>query len=98
MVTKASTLLRRAKKRIKDGDNTFICLALIDCAVTRQENQTVQKIVSKIDSAIGTCGSVTGWLVNFQGVPDEQINEHTAREYRLRWLDHLIQTYKGAGQ
>lgn len=98
MVTKASTLLRRAKKLIADDRQYFVCLALWDAANNYSEHDVVRDIVTQIEWAISPHGSVGGWLRHKKCVDVDSAPMGALKDYRLRWLDHLIQTYEEAGQ
>lgn len=94
MVTKASTLLRRARARIARDRSGFVCLALLDSAHTSQEKIVAREIVEKIDNALYPSGTVGEWLRR-QGI---YIGAGNMCEYRLRWMDELIRIYDEAGK
>ncbi len=110
---KPSQLLRQAKKYLARDESEadllfgnkdrFICWAIKNAAYDLQHRYDNADTVSgmlcgKIEAAIKTDNpfetTVTSWL-DRQGI---DICAGDVQKYRHRWLNHLIKTFKEAGQ
>lgn len=111
---KPSQLMREAKKYLarssEDADmifknkERFICFALQRAAYDLEYKYddawaVSDRLCRKIEYALGANehwdgNTVVGWL-NRQGV---DIDAGDIQKYRHRWLNHLIKTFKEAGQ
>jgi hypothetical protein len=112
MSVKHSDILIKAKEYLRTAENVkketldtspYVCDAIHRAASTFGTRAAVHKafaISTAIGRAINGCFSVKQWLVDqgVEGVDTHAHREELMQEYRHRWLDHLIEQYKGAGK
>jgi len=78
---------RAARKRIESKNNYHICIALEDSRhFARREAKRI------IERRLGRYVSVTHWI-DSKGLITETTSSSDMRDYRLRWLDALIQEF-----
>lgn len=105
---KTSNILKLAKTRLWDGVESYedgkslsVCGAIF---LAVNNLPTADKIRAahvriKIMQAIGENMYVSLWLREKHNVPKKYLKQpKLMQEYRHRWLDHMIATYKEAGK
>lgn len=100
---KHSTLLKRAKKHLcmhsSSNINSFVCNALDDAVQTYEQHKTMLEIRKLISSRLYPCTTIYGWLSSQLKLSDlAMATDEELQDYRLRWMDSLIQEYKEAGK
>jgi hypothetical protein len=105
---KTSKILERAKNYLWDGvesyenDKSFSVCGAIVLAVNYLPNADkirAAQVRIKIMRAIGETLYVSRWLQDKHKVPKQYLKQSKLmQEYRHRWLDHMIATYKEAGK
>ena len=88
---KISTVLKRAKPHLEYYN--FVCWSIENADVPRASGIRAKKYVH---SLIYPHGTVTEWL-HENGV-GPQITYLYQKEYRLRWVDHMIATLEKEGR
>lgn len=96
-----TALLRDARFRIYKGDEDEVCAAL-KAASERllgvRQGDAVSALLDWIKASIMRdapyCRTVRGWLITI-GIPQADLTEGRLREYRLRWIDHMIRYFEG---
>ena len=105
---KTSKILERAKNYLWDGVESYedgkslsVCGAVflaVNNLPTADKIRAAQVRI-KIMQAIGENLYVSRWLQEKHNVPKKYLKQSKLmQEYRHRWLDHLIATYKEAGK
>lgn len=108
---KASTLLRRAKKYVKEDGAVCISVrrASDEYAFSKRYDEaqaTSRRLRDCIGDSIGTSVYVTQWLRKRSAVfrrfeANEPLNDmdwsKALLDYRLRWIDWMIEGYKAVG-
>lgn len=88
---KSSTALRRARVLVKNGKPRFVCSAII---LVGGKNTAVDKQLRSLFSL--KCCTLETWLL--ENVPDDLIyNYAIVKEYRLAWIDWMIEGYEAVG-
>ena len=100
---KHSELLKQAKKAIKSRKHRYICVALqaitgykYQKPVIEENQRKALEIVEYIESLLGQSYTVESWLFDNHKIMIHK--EKHYRDYRLRWLDKLIEDYEKAGK
>ena len=89
---KSSEALRLARRMIESGERIHVCSALF-YATSREQNTKVQKRLARLFGYT----SVTQWL-HAQGYARQWDNYSSRmRDYRLRWIDWMIEGYEAKG-
>lgn len=91
---KSSDALRIARDKIRTGHDSYVCVALPDAPSKVKDN------LAKIFGLRQRYYTVDDFL-NAQGAKlpalCSPLYEHELREYRLRWIDWMIEGYKMVG-
>lgn len=105
---KTSNILKRAKNYLWDGvesceyGKSFSVCGAVFLAVNNlptADKIRAAQVRIKIMQAIGENLFVSRWLQEKHNVPKKYLKQpKLMQEYRHRWLDHMIATYKEAGQ
>ena len=100
---KHSTLIHRAKRLLYLSSSThissYVCNAIEDAVRTDEQEKLKDEIHTLIRKRLNGNNTIYGWLSDTVGrkamsrATDEQL-----QDYRLRWMDSLIQEYKEAGK
>jgi hypothetical protein len=94
---KISEVLRSAKKVFVARNHMFVCIAVEDClATTNAKNKTKRYI----ESLIHPHRSVIEWLRKEKGIDayGKAKGGELAKQYRVRWIDHMIKELKKEGR
>ena len=91
---KSSAILKKARKLIKSGEDTFVC-----CAVeyaSKNDKPKGEKIVKFISDSIHPHYTLDQWLDTRLGwdIYQEDDFNQRIRQTRLNWIDHMIELYK----
>lgn len=89
-------LLRRARKALEKRTSLGLCSALhavYRYGCSNDEERAYYALLSRIRRSISGYTFVDGWLHNVHGVPACLLTYENMREYRLRWVDALIEEY-----
>jgi hypothetical protein len=96
----AIRLLERARERIKNYQNTFVCAAVEKVAQTFGEKMMAGILVGYISKLIGgPDATVIGWLAREHGLNirdykrDDSNHDYSdpSRQYRIDWIDSMIE-------
>jgi hypothetical protein len=85
---KSSAALRIAKSRIEKGLNTHVCDALRMAGYSNARTKLIGMFGSK---------SVASWLHERGHAESFDIHSPEMREYRLKWIDWMIEGYERVG-
>lgn len=93
---KASQALKRAKKQLRE--HRYICLALLCAYKSNAGLAASYRAIDHIDKMLGDTTTVEGWLKKY-GYIEQVLNKRdpVIYEYRLRWIDHLIEHFESLG-
>jgi hypothetical protein len=84
-MNKYQKALTKAREHIASGDHNHICIALLQYPNTK-------RLLKSISESLDGCNSVKYWL-RCQGVPLKDLTPEAMREYRLRWIDKMIEDF-----
>jgi len=80
---------RAARARIKRRKNNFICIALLDSGHPLRSSA-----INIVQTRMAGAFTLSKWLVVHKVAPRiDDLDDALMREYRLRWLDALIQEF-----
>lgn len=99
---KHSQLIRKAKKSLSRhlccGRESWVCEAIKSSAVTDEDRKNANQIIKNIQRAIGGSNyTVLHWLQS-QEIDDHEATPEQIQDYRLRWMDAMINKYERAGK
>lgn len=90
-------VLRAAKERIEDGRNSFVCTAINEAAHELDLSwQTPDSLRRWINQGMGNCSVVENWLSRNHPALGHKLSalgdeNEGYREYRLAWIDNMIE-------
>ena len=84
-------LLEQVKLEIESRRQTFVCYAIEDLVVPGQSNKELRALHHEIQMSLNGAKTVADWLFWDDKVYDLPRN---TREYRLEWLDRIIERCK----
>jgi hypothetical protein len=90
-------ILKEVRKIIEEEDHYFICWAIFDVSYLSSPNtvkEAGQEIIEYIENSLGEYDSLGQWLSGETKVPKTQMTIENLREYRLRYIDHLMEVFK----
>jgi hypothetical protein len=90
-------ILKKARKIVESEDHYFICWAILDASYWSTSNtvrEAGQEIKDYIEDALGWYDTLGQWLSGETKVPKTQMTMENLREYRLRYIDHLMEVFK----
>lgn len=90
-------ILKEVRKIIESEDHYFICWAIFDVSymsAPKIVKEAGQEIRDYIEDALGDYESLGQWLSGETKVPKTQMTMENLREYRLRYIDHLMEVFK----
>ena len=89
---KSSEILREARKLIESGEHNHVCLAIGEIACS-------DHIVRRICESIYPCRDVASWLHDNHRKKylDLLYIDFGFRDYRLAWIDWMIEGYEAIG-
>ena len=84
--------LEQVKLEISNGKATYVCHAIADLMVTGQPNRELRALHREIQLSLGGASTVSMWSYwnNEEDFPSGM------RQYRLEWLDRIIERCKDA--
>lgn len=91
--------LKKARKRIKNLEDRYICDALRmrygdkSYVYGSPWNKEAKEIKDEINIAISNVFSIVDWL-NLQGFKTGDNYSSEMREYRIAWIDNMIEYWK----
>lgn len=94
-------ILQKARSRIALGQEKYICFAIEHAGKILKANKPAQQLKRHIQQLIEPgsrysrygCMSLETWLKRNCYISVDYLDYETMREYRLRWIDHMIQEY-----
>ena len=86
--------LEQVKLEISDGKATYVCHAIADLMVTGQPNRELRALHREIQLSLGGASTVSEW--SYWNNQEEEGLPRSMREYRLEWLDRIIERCKDA--
>ena len=99
---KHSKIIRKAKKIIdttgKDFFNQFVCCAIQDAAKSCKDMDRADEITALIRKRLKGCDTVTAWLFSNKSISTYDVPYQQIQDYRLRWMDSLIEEYERVGK
>jgi len=105
---KTSKILERAKNYLWDGVEPYesgkslsVCgaIAMVVRDLPKDDRLRAAGVRLEITQALGENLYVSRWLQEKHNVPKKYLKQSKLmQEYRHRWLDHMIATYKEAGK
>ena len=85
--------LEQVKLAISSRKGTYVCHAITDLMVTEQPNRELRALHREIQLSLGGASTVAVWSYwnnEEEGLPPSM------RQYRLEWLDRIIERCKDA--
>jgi len=83
--------LLHARYLIYRGEGIFVCFGILFWGDESTKKYKIAKdLVNEIDDMIYGCCSIIDWLYAQKNGPYERITYEEQREYRIRWIDHMI--------
>jgi len=82
---KISEVLKIAKEHLVS--ERFLCNAINSCDVPQKNKDQARRYVI---SLLLPWGSAEQWLHNVGKISPDDSHRHHMREYRRRWIDHMI--------
>lgn len=99
-------LMLRAKVLLKQGKADVVCLAIHGASNSMLNNLSAnmgpkiirerEHMLSAIGISLQECAFVDTWLNVYHNVSEDLLTDANMLDYRLRWLDHMIQEVKDA--
>ena len=90
---KISDVLKRAKAHMRT--NRFVCNAINDCDIFVEDKIKTQEYIRDL---LEHRLSVEVWLQERAMIKAEDMNLINMRDYRLRWIDHMIAQLEKEGK
>jgi hypothetical protein len=88
---KISEVLRSARKRYVNENYTFVCVAVDDCLAPINAKNKTKRYIAEL---IHPYNSVVTWLRKEKGIDAYDL----AKQYRVRWIDHMINELEKEGR
>ncbi len=101
---KYSDILIEAKTQLRKPTpgmyykSPYVCDAVMNAASKLRAVNKGLILTGKICLAINNHFSVRSWRQYEHNIDPRKLTERRLQEYRHRWLDHMIKTFKEAGQ
>ena len=86
--------LERVKLEISSGKATYVCYAITDLMVIGQPNRELRALHQEIQLSLDGASTVYQW--SYWNNEEEGGLPRNLREYRLEWLDRIIERCKDA--
>ena len=86
--------LEQVKLEISNGKATYVCYAITDLMVIGQPNRELRALHREIQLSLGGASTVSEW--SYWNNEEEGGLPRNLREYRLEWLDRIIERCKDA--
>lgn len=94
-------LLEMARDEIRCYATLFVCIAIDNAVAEKYGDDFSEASVDRWDAArsylqewitssLCACITVRSWL-GTQGIPSKRIAQDALRDYRLRWIDNMIE-------
>lgn len=91
-------LLKKARTKIKNKTQDYVCVALTASRrvageggwVNYLDTDVATKLRQEIRVRMNFRTFVDQWLEHVKGIPYQQLTSKNMREYRLRWIDSMI--------
>ena len=89
--------LEEVKLMISCGKATYVCYAIGDLMVTGRPNRELRALHREIQLSLGGASTVSMWSYwNNDSEEAEKYLPRSMRQYRLEWLDRIIERCKDA--
>lgn len=86
--------LKHAKRMISSGITPYVCHAITALMTPGQPNKELRALHREIQLSLGGASTVSVW--SYWNNEEEEGLPRSMREYRLGWLDHIIEECKDA--
>ena len=86
--------LEQVKLKISNGEATYVCHAIADLMVTGQPNRELRALHREIQLSLGGASTAAMW--SYWNNEEEEGLPRSMREYKLEWLDRIIERCKNA--
>lgn len=96
MTTRAeiANAFRIAREGIASHEDTYICNALPGTDAGEQAKSIIHERMGPVPADVGCRSGYAVWhWLDAQGVDMDAFDDHAMRQYRLRWLDALIEEF-----
>lgn len=98
---KHSEILRKAKtvlsKKVCSGPDSWVCYAIYQCAKTEADEKKANQITRKIREQLNQSFTILDWLQE-KSYDVYIASPRQIQNYRLRWMDKMIQEYERVGK
>jgi len=95
-------ILKAARNRIESGEEEFVCLAILECKLGIFDvfyDKAKYELRKEISERLGTHSTVCTWLkYKDRQLWEGLISEDRLKEYRLAWIDNMIEEFSGTGK
>ena len=86
--------LENARLAISCGAATYVCYAITDLMVIGQPNRELRALHREIQMSLGGASTISMW--SYWNNDEEEGLPKSMRQYRLEWLDRIIERCKDA--
>ena len=87
--------LEQVKLEINSGKAIYVCHAITDLMVTGQPNRELRALHREIQMSLGGASTISMWSYWNNDEEEENLPKST-KQYRLEWLDRIIERCKDA--
>lgn len=88
-------LLKGARIRIEEGNDTYVCNALYNSGSALGAHNAAERIKAWIHQALNRQATLGNWLYD-RGIPFDDQFPWRMRDHRVAWIDRMIEQWKDA--